>query len=288
MRHTPQLLIGAHTSAAGGSFNALIEGSEIGATTIQMFTSNQKQWKGRSIPQEELDKFFLLREETGINTIMSHSSYLINLGSPDPLLLEKSRQAFKEEILRCHSLDITYLNFHPGAYTTGSEPECIATIIESLTQLAPIVKQGPTQLLLETTAGQGTSIGHQFEQLGTIVQQVHSVVPIGVCIDTCHIFSAGYDISTDQAWNKTLEHFEQTIGLRYLKAFHLNDSKHPLGCHKDRHANLGEGHIGLNCFKFLMQDPRVHTLPKYLETPDGPKKWKEEIALLRQYALDAY
>jgi deoxyribonuclease IV len=280
-----KLLIGAHTSASGGSFNALIEGSEITATTVQLFTSNQKQWKGRLITEEEMYKFMQVRQETGIDVVMSHAGYLINLGSPDPLLLEKSRASFKEEIERCHTLKIHYLNFHPGAYTSGSEPECIETIIESLLRLAPLIQQGSTELLLETTAGQGSSIGHQFTQLGKLIQGVKATIPtIGVCIDTCHIFAAGYDISTSTGWERTLETFEQEVGLSYLKAFHLNDSKHPLGSHKDRHANLGEGFIGLECFQFLMQDPRTRFLPKYLETPDGLNQWKKELTLLREFA----
>lgn len=278
------LLIGAHTSASGGAFNALIEGSEIGATTIQFFTSNQKQWNGRSISQKELEKFAQLRQETEIDLLMSHAGYLINLGSPDPTLLKKSRNAFKEEIERCQLLNVQYLNFHPGAYTTGSEEECMETIIESLLELEPLLNKGDTTLLLETTAGQGTCVGHRFEQLHALLQGVKHAIPIGVCIDTCHIFAAGYDITSDKAWKKTLADFDHTIGLRHLKAFHLNDSKQPLGSRKDRHANLGEGCIGLECFKFLMRDPRVQTLPKYLETPDGKVRWKEEIALLRRFA----
>lgn len=278
------LLIGAHTSASGGSFNALIEGSQIGATTIQLFTSNQKQWKGRSLSQEEIETFKRLKKETGIHTVMSHDSYLINLGSPDSLLLEKSRQAFKEELLRCHQLEIDYLNFHPGAYTTGSEQLCLDTITESLLQIESLAAKGKTKLLLETTAGQGTCVGHRFEQLGFILNHVKNTIPIGVCIDTCHIFSAGYDITTFDGWNKTLEEFNTFIGLPYLCAFHLNDSKNPLGSRKDRHANLGEGFIGLECFKFLMTDPRLKQLPKYLETPNGATMWKEEIALLKHLA----
>jgi len=282
--HSPNtLLIGAHTSAAGGSFNALIEGESIGATTIQFFTSNQKQWNGRMISPEELEKFALLRLETGIDVLMSHAGYLLNLGSPNPSLLKKSQEAFKEEIERCHLLNINYLNFHPGAYTTGSEAECIETIIDSLLKMESLVSKGITKLLLETTAGQGTSIGHRFEQLKAIVQGVKHAIPIGVCIDTCHIFAAGYDITSAKGWKTTLETFDEVIGLKYLNAFHLNDSKQPLGSRKDRHAHLGEGCIGMECFKALMQEHRLEHIPKYLETPDK-SRWKEEIALLRRFA----
>jgi len=280
----PPLLIGAHTSTAGGLSNALIEGESIGATTIQLFTSNQKQWRGRILSEDDVTTFHDFQKKTGIHVTMSHDSYLINLGSPDPELLEKSRTAFKEEILRCQTLGITYLNFHPGAFTTGSKDKCLDTIVESLLILGPIISQGKTKLLLETTAGQGSSVGSLFEELAYIINHIQKTISLGVCIDTCHIFSAGYDIRTAQAWNETLIEFDNLIGLEHLSAFHLNDSKHELNSHKDRHANLGKGFIGLKCFEFLMQDPRTKYLPKYLETPDGALVWKEEIALLKQFA----
>jgi len=278
------LLLGAHTSTTGGLPNALLEGQSIGATTIQLFTSNQKQWKGRSLTEDDLQNFKACQEKTGIHVVMSHDSYLINLGSPDPMLLEKSREAFKEELLRCQALDITYLNFHPGAYTTGSPEKSLDTIVESLLLLEDLAHKGPTKILLETTAGQGTSLGYRFEELAYILKKLPKTFPIGVCIDTCHIFAAGYDIRTPSAWEETLCNFDKTIGLPYLCAFHLNDSKHELGSRKDRHASLGKGFIGLDCFKFLMQDPRTKYLPKYLETPEGVSVWKEEIALLKQFA----
>jgi deoxyribonuclease-4 len=281
--HQP-LLIGAHTSTAGGLSNALIEGESIGATTVQLFTSNQKQWRGRILSEEDVTIFRDFQKKTGIDVTMSHDSYLINLGSPDLELLEKSRHAFKEEIIRCQTLGITYLNFHPGAFTTGSKERCLDSIVESLLSLEPLITQGSTKLLLETTAGQGTSVGSLFEELGYIIKRMPQNFPLGVCIDTCHIFSAGYDIRTTNGWEDTLGAFDSLIGLKHLSAFHLNDSKHELNSHKDRHANLGKGFIGFPCFQFLMQDPRTKHLPKYLETPDGALVWKEEIALLKQFA----
>lgn len=279
-----QLLIGAHCSTAGGLEKALLEGKEIGATTIQLFTSNQKQWKGREITDEMAETFFRTQEETGIKKIMCHDSYLINLGSPKPELLEKSREAFNNEILRCHKLDIAYLNFHPGAATGSTVDECLSTIIESLKTFSKLCEQGKTRLLLETTAGQGTSVGHEFEHLATIIEGVKGDVPIGVCIDTCHIFAAGYDIRTPEAWEATLKDFEKTVGLKHLYAFHLNDSLKPFDSRRDRHAQLGEGEIGLDAFKFMMQHPQLREIPKYLETPMGPARWKDEIALLRKLA----
>jgi deoxyribonuclease-4 len=283
-KHTEILWIGAHTSAAGGTHNALLEGAEIGASTIQLFTSNQKQWRGRKISTEERALWKKTRDETGIEKVMSHDSYLINLGSPDPEGLRKSRKAFAEELERCHALELEFLNFHPGAATSGSAEECLDTIVESLLDLEGLAQQGKTRLLLETTAGQGTSVGYRFEHLAYILQRTHRKIPIGVCIDTCHIFAAGYDIRTKQGWEKVLEEFDEIVGLDFLCAFHVNDSVKDLGTRVDRHAPLGKGKIGLDCFRFLMTDQRTRSLPKYLETPDGPPLWKEEIALLRKFA----
>lgn len=281
-----ELLIGAHMSSAGGCFHAIEKGKKIGATTIQFFTSNQKQWHGKPIPEEEANLFKKMRKESGMQKIMSHDSYLINLGSPNEELLEKSRSAFKREIQRCHQLEVDYLNFHPGAYTTSDEESCLNTIVESLLDCKELVEKGDTRLLLETTAGQGTSIGNKFSQIGYILSRVKNHIPIGVCIDTCHAFSAGYDVSTKEGFDKVLKDFDKEIGLSHLYAFHLNDSKYPLGARKDRHENLGKGCIGMQCFKFLMQDPRVREIPKYLETPNGDECWEEEIALLRQFARE--
>ena len=281
---TQKVLIGAHTSAAGGSQNALYEGKEIGATTIQLFTSNQKQWQGRKIDPSEVALWERALDETGIGDVMSHSSYLINLGSPMPEGLAKSRQAFREEIERCHLLKIPYLNFHPGAAIGGTEEQCIETIIESLLGLEELLQQGTTRLLLETTAGQGSSVGHRFEHLAAIVGKVHATIPIGVCIDTCHIFVAGYDIRTEEGWNKTFEEFDRVIGLEHLYAFHVNDSMKDFASRVDRHAMIGQGKIGTDCFKLLMTDPRTKNLSKYLETPEGPEGWKKEIILLKHYA----
>jgi deoxyribonuclease IV len=279
-----KLLVGAHVSAAGGAYKAPYRGKEIGATTIQIFTSNQKQWKGKKISEKEADLWKESIEETGISQVMSHDSYLINLGSPKKEMLEKSKKAFKEEIERCHLLDLTYLNFHPGAATGSTEEECLDTIATSLLELEPCISKGDTMLLLETTAGQGTTIGNRFEQLAYIIKKTHTKIPIGVCIDTCHVFAAGYDIRTKEKWENTLKEFDKIIGLQYLKAFHLNDSKHDLASRKDRHDHLGKGKIGLECFTFLMQNLKTRHLPKYLETPLGDKYWKKEIQLLKEMA----
>lgn len=282
-----QLLIGAHTSTAGGLHNALLEGKGIGATTVQFFTSNQKQWKGRLITDEILNEWKKASDETGISQTMCHDSYLINLGSPNPESLEKSRQAFQDEIKRCTQLGVAYLNFHPGAALNGGLQQCLDRIVESLLLVRPLLEKSPLRLLIETTAGQGSSVGHRFEHLDYLLQRLKDEMQIGVCIDTCHIFVAGYDVRTLDAWNKTLNEFDNIIGLEHLYAFHINDSLRELGSKVDRHKPLGEGMIGWDCFKFLMTDPRTKHLPKYLETPDGPPLWEKEIKTLRDFALCA-
>ncbi|MDN3508327.1 MAG: deoxyribonuclease IV [Simkaniaceae bacterium] len=280
------MLIGAHTSAAGGVHKALLHGEAIGATTIQLFTNNQKTWKSKPIDDDEVIRWKQAREKTGISKIMSHDSYLINPGSPDPELLEKSRLAFREELERCHLLELSFLNFHPGAATKSTEQACLDKIVESLLGLQDLAADGPTRLLLETTAGQGTTVGNKFEQLAYIIERTENKIPIGVCIDTCHIFSAGYDIRTPKAWDKTLKDFDRIIGLQHLYALHVNDSLRDFDERRDRHANLGEGKIGIEAFQFMMQDPRLSEIPKYLETPNGDTKWKEEIKLLHSFAAD--
>lgn len=279
-----QLLIGAHTSIAGGVHNALLEGKSIGATTIQMFTSNQRQWKGRDITPEGLDLWKAALDETGLKQIMSHDSYLINLGASNPEILQKSQLTFEEEIKRCLQLGITFLNFHPGAYTTDTAENCLNRIVESLLKYEKLLNGSQLTLLLETTAGQGSAVGWKFEEIAYILERVKKHIPIGVCIDTCHIFVAGYDVRTAEAWDNTLKEFDRVIGLKYLRAFHLNDSVKGLGSRVDRHAHLGEGQIGIECFKFLMKDPRTRELPKYLETPEGPTRWVKEIETLRNWA----
>lgn len=277
-------LIGAHCSIAGGVANALLEGHSLGATTIQIFTANQRQWSAKALSKETLHFWEKRVAETGISQVMSHASYLINLGSNKLELLEKSRTTFSEEIARCQALKLAYLNFHPGAATGDPEERCLERIVESLLSVEKHLQGGELRLLLETTAGQGSTVGERFDQLHFIIERVKDKIPIGVCIDTCHIFAAGYDIRTEAEWKETLADFDKTIGLRHLYAFHVNDSVYDLGMRKDRHANLGKGKIGLDAFSFLMTHPPIASLPKYLETPDGTALWKEEIALLRSFA----
>lgn len=285
MRTSPeQLLIGAHTSAAGGAYKALLEGKAIGATTIQLFTANQRRWDSKPLATQDIALWHKTLAETGLQKIMSHDSYLINLGAPDPEMLRKSRHALREEVERCLALKITYLNFHPGAALLEDPQLCLDRIADSLLELEPLLQDGSLRLLLEATAGQGSTQGHRFEQLEYIISKVENKIPIGVCIDTCHIFVAGYDIRTPEAWNTTLLEFDRTVGLKKLYAFHVNDSLKGLGSRVDRHQPLGQGQIGLDSFRFLMTDPRTRELPMYLETPGGIEGWKKEIPLLREFA----
>ena len=284
MKPEYEILLGAHTSAAGGPHNALLEGKSIGATTIQLFTSNQRQWQARSLSQEAIAKWHETLQETGLKKIMSHDSYLINLGAPDPEILMKSRHTFREEIIRCLQLGITYLNFHPGsALKAGLEP-CLKRIVESLCEVKDLFAgKDPLRLLIETTAGQGSTIGAPFEEITYIVKHTLNIVPVGVCMDTCHSFQAGYDFRTKQALSKTLDEFDKVIGLKHLYAMHINDSMKDIGSRIDRHMPLGAGFIGIDGFKAIMQEPRLFALPKYLETPGGPPVWTEEIKLLRSF-----
>ncbi len=279
-----ELLIGAHTSAQGGAYNAVLQGQEIGATTVQLFTANQKRWEGKPITDEDALLFKEAVKASGIKKIMSHDSYLINLGSSNPESLEKSRTAFREEIKRCQKLDLAFLNFHPGAAVGSSEEECLERIVESVEQMADLAEKGETRLLFEATAGQGSAVGWRFEHLGYLVGRLHKKIPIGVCIDTCHIFAAGYDIRTKKGWDDTLGAFDKIVGLKHLYAFHINDSMKPFQSRRDRHAALGQGEIGWECFEVMMTHPFMREIPKYLETPVGPEGWKKEIALLRKLA----
>ncbi|MGM0440619.1 MAG: deoxyribonuclease IV [Chlamydiota bacterium] len=279
------LLIGAHTSTAKGLHNALLEGESIGATTIQLFTRNQRRWINKPLSHQEVEQWQETLKATGIKNIMSHDSYLINLGSADPDILLKSRRAFREEIIRCTQLGITFLNFHPGSARQTTPRQCLDTIAESLLDNQDLMNaENAPKLIIETTAGQGNYLGADFEDIAYIIEKTGDRLPLGVCMDTCHSFAAGYDIRTTAAWKKTLASFDRTIGLDYLKAFHLNDSLKGLGSHVDRHQPLGEGAIGIECFQILMKHPLLREIPKYLETPGGPPLWQKEIKMLREFS----
>ncbi len=277
-------LVGAHMSIAQGVHFALLRGADIHATVIQIFTANQRKWSTDLIPEQEVELWEKSLETTEIQNIMSHASYLINLGAHSEETERNSIRAFQQEITRCHQLHIDYLNFHPGSSTGwDSREECLDRIIKNLLLFEKQCARGNTRLILETTAGQGNYLGKNFAELNYIISQVKQKVPIGVCIDTCHVFASGMDIRTSEGFDEMLEKFDTTIGLEHLHAFHVSDSQEALGSNKDRHASLGEGEIGLDAFRCLMKHPKLKSLPKYLETPK-PELWSQEIDLLKGFA----
>lgn len=275
-------LLGAHMSIAGGVHNALLAGESIGATTIQIFTANQRTWVTKPISEEEIALFRKTLRTSSVSHVMSHDSYLINLGSPKKDVREKSIAAFREEIKRCQALGVTYLNFHPGAALDSPVETCLEKIVDALLSVQDVCEKGSLKLLVETMAGQGSTIGSRFEEIAYIIKRVKKKLPIGVCMDTCHTFAAGYDMRTKESLSKTLDEFDRTIGLKYLMALHLNDSKCGLGERKDRHSPIGEGMIGKSGFSAIMSEPTLSHLPKYLETPGGPDAWEKEIAWLKR------
>lgn len=283
MSSKKKLLVGAHMSAAGGVSNAIYEAVKYGANIVQLFTANQRTWNTKDISAEEIDLFKKAKTESNLSHIASHNSYLINLGSPKKELREKSIKAFEKELHRCHKLEIDYLIFHPGAATGEDIDTCLDNICNSLSSIAPLAKKGPTRLLIETTAGQGSNVGYKFEHLDFILNKIGKKCHMGICIDTSHIFAAGYDIRTKKGIDIMLKEFDEIIGLEHLYAFHFNDSLTDFGSRKDRHANIGKGKIGLECFKYLMTNAKTKYIPKYLETPFGEKHWKDEIKMLKKF-----
>lgn len=277
-------ILGAHTSAAGGAWNALKEGKTIDASGVQLFTANQRQWTAKEIPETDATKFKQMKALTGVNINMSHGSYLVNLGSVKPELLEKSRATFKQEIERCHRLDVSFMVFHPGSAADSTLDATLTRIADSLIELKDLINQGPTRVLIESTAGQGEQTGHDFAHLRFLMDALVPHIPnIGICIDTCHMFAAGYDIRTEEAFNDSFKKFDEVVGLKYLQAFHVNDSLTPLNSRVDRHAMLGEGHIGWLAFKLLMTHSMTKDVPKYLETPGDLDIWTREIKQLRAF-----
>ncbi len=272
--------IGAHVSASGGVQNAPQNAKAIGATAFALFTKNQRQWNAAPLTDEGIAAFKTnCGDLFAPNQILAHDSYLINLGHPEAEGLEKSRAAFLDEMQRCEQLGLDRLNFHPGSHLKKcTEDECIATIAESI-NLA-LSKTSDVTAVIENTAGQGSNMGYRFEQLAAMIDQVDDKTRVGVCLDTCHTFTSGYDLRTPEVCKDTFDQFEQIVGFNYLKGMHLNDSKKELASRVDRHHSLGEGFIGLDCFRYIMVDDRFNDMPLILETTD-PALWPDEIKLLR-------
>ncbi|XKM14158.1 deoxyribonuclease IV [Orbaceae bacterium ac157xtp] len=276
--------IGAHVSASGGVDNAPINAHQINATAFALFTKNQRQWHAKPLESKVIDRFKKNCEKYGYTSkqILPHDSYLINLGHPEKEQLEKSRDAFLDEFQRCEELGLTLLNFHPGSDLRQiSIDECLARIAESIN--ITLDKTKNVTAVIENTAGQGSNLGYKFEQLAQIIDQVEDKTRVGVCIDTCHMFAAGYDIRTQKAYEQTFNEFEKIVGFKYLKAMHINDAKSEFASHVDRHDSLGKGNIGKDAFKFIMQDKRIDEIPLILETVD-PSIWADEIAWLKSQA----
>ena len=269
-------MFGAHMSIAGGLEKALERGKKINCRTIQIFTKSSNQWKAKEITDEDLRRFQSFYAQFHISPVVAHDSYLINLASPDPVLHRKSIESFFNEMERCEKLKIPYLVFHPGAHVGSGEKAGLKKIAQSINILLKRGKGFKVTLLLETTAGQGTNLGYKFEHLAKIIKMVRQKKSIGVCVDTCHIFAAGYDITTKKGYKKTFETFNKLVGLDKLKVFHINDSKKELGSRVDRHEHIGKGFLGLKPFKFLVNDRRFANIPKILETPKGPDL-KEDV-----------
>ena len=272
--------VGAHVSAAGGVFNAPLNAKEIGAKAFALFTKNQRQWRAKPLTEDAVRKFKENLKAVGIKPehVLPHDSYLINLGSPDPEKRRKSLEAFIDEVERCYQLGLKYLNFHPGSHLRKvSEEECLKIVADSINEA--ISRTRDVVLVIENTAGQGSNVGYRFEHIARIIELVEDKSRVGVCLDTCHLFAAGYDIRTREAYERTMEEFDRVVGFKYLKGMHLNDAKSQLGSRVDRHHSIGKGNIGLDAFRFIMNDPRLDDIPLILETID-PSIWKEEIELL--------
>ncbi len=269
--HRPAVLLGAHMSIAGGVHTAVERGESIGCTAIQMFVKNNNQWKGKPLPDAEIAEFKTLLAQSHIGPVVVHDTYLINLCAKDKKILRKSRTALKDELDRCEILGVPYLNFHPGAHVGQGEKDGMKIVAESLDIIHEQTKGYRVLSVVETTAGQGTAIGHRFEQIRNIIDAVEDKSRLAVCVDTCHVFAAGYDIGSEAGYEQTFREFDDIIGLEKLAAFHINDSKRELGSHVDRHEHIGKGKIGIEGFRLLMNDERFRTIPKVLETDKGPE-----------------
>lgn len=275
---------GAHVSASGGVENAPRNASALGATAFALFTKNQRQWRSAPLSAASIEAFGRELAAAAIDPrhVLPHDSYLINLGHPEEEGLERSREAFLDEMQRCEQLGLDRLNFHPGSHLKKiSVEECLDRVAESI-NIALRATKGVTAVI-ENTAGQGSNVGFAFWQLRRIIDGVEDRSRVGVCLDTCHSFAAGYDLSSELACERTFEEFDREVGFEYLRGVHLNDALRPLGSRIDRHTPLGEGQIGWDCFRFIARDSRFDDLPLILETPDE-SRWAEEIEILNKFA----
>ena len=266
------IFLGAHFSIAGGLHKAVFTASEYGCTALQVFTKNASTWKERTLSSHDIEQFDVARKQSGVKSICSHTSYLINLASPERNKYERSVKALEHELVRSTQLSIPYVIMHPGAHMGSGKDKGLHRIAGGINKVFDHVPEATCQLVLETTAGQGSNLGHTFEQLAHISDMVEAKEKIGFCLDTCHVFAAGYDLRTKTAYQETMQALDRVIGLDRLCVIHLNDAKKGLGSRIDRHEHIGEGAIGIDAFSFILNDPQLKGLPKILETPkkEGP------------------
>jgi deoxyribonuclease-4 len=262
-------------SIAGGYFNAVVAAQRAGCDTVQLFTKNNNQWRAKELTDDDVRRFAAALRESGVHTPTAHDCYLINLASPDAAMWKKSIEAFVVEIERAEALGIKYLVAHPGSHLESTVEQGLARVALALDEAHGQTRGARVQVLLEITAGQGTNLGHRFEHIGRILSLVRDPDRLGVCFDTCHAFAAGYAMGTQVEYRATMRELDRAIGVKLVKAFHLNDSKRELGSRVDRHEQIGRGHLGLEPFRFLLNDPRFRRVPMYLETPKGTDKGQE-------------
>ena len=277
--------IGPHVSASGGVENAPLNAMQVGATAFALFTKNQRQWFTTPLSENSIEAFKVNLEKSGISAdyVLPHDSYLINLGSPEAEGLEKSRNSFLEEMRRCEQLGLKMLNFHPGSHLKKiTLEECLARVAESIN--FALDKTSGVTAVIENTAGQGTNVGFSFQHLAYIIDKVEDKSRVGVCLDTCHTYSAGYDLKTESGYKATFEEFEEVVGFKYLRGIHLNDTKKEFGSRVDRHDSIGKGLLGMEFFERFMKDSRFDNIPLILETPDETL-WAEEIKRLLAFSL---
>ena len=264
-----ELLAGAHVSIAGGMHKAFERGALLECRAIQIFLKNSNQWQAKRVTDDDRAQFQEAQKKSAIQSVVAHSGYLVNLASPERELGQKSFGAFVEELERANFLGVRYLVLHPGAHRGSGVAQGVSRVARALARALELVGS-PVKILLENTAGQGSSLGHRLEHLAAILEKMPNPDRVGVCLDTCHLFAAGYEIRTEEGYTETIREFDRRIGLERLLAFHVNDSKKDLGCRVDRHFHIGQGFIGLNLFRLLVNDKRFAAIPKILETPKGP------------------
>lgn len=275
------MYLGAHVSTAGGMPHAVERGLELGCEAIQVFTRNQRQWTPKPLAEAEIEAFRAgAREASYAARAVSHASYLINLCATDPAILAKSKRAFVDEIERCAALGIPFLCVHPGSHVGAGEAAGLAAVAAGVKEALKATRGRRVTILLENTAGQGTNLGWKLDHLGELLRTIRSR-RVGVCLDTCHLFAAGYDLRTPKAYAKTVNALDDAVGLDRIRALHLNDSKHPLGSRRDRHENIGEGALGRAAFRRLVNDERFTGLPAVLETPGGPDGYRKDLKRLK-------